>query len=78
MVVAYFIPEIGSAAHIYYDLAKAFVNNGHEVDVITSYPRDFNLDKNDHGKDFPVQERINGIQIHRYKYPFAKRDNVVF
>lgn len=41
MVVAYFIPEIGSAAHIYYDLAKAFVKRGHEVDVITSYPRDF-------------------------------------
>ena len=78
MVVAYFIPEIGSAAHIYYDLAKAFVNKGHEVDVITSYPRDFNLDKNDLDKDFPVEETINGIKIHRYRYPFAKRDNVVF
>ena len=78
MVVAYFIPEIGSAAHIYYDLAKAFVNNGHEVDVITSYPRDFNLNKNDRGKDFQAEEKINGIRIHRYKYPFAKRDNVIF
>ena len=39
MVVAYFVPEIGSAAHIYFDLAKTFVKKGHEVDVITSYPR---------------------------------------
>lgn len=78
MVVAYFIPEIGSAAHIYYDLAKAFVDISHEVDVITSYPRDFNMDKNNLGKDFPVEETMNGIKVHRYKYPFAKRDNVVF
>lgn len=78
MVVAYFIPEIGSAAHIYYDLAKAFVDRSHEVDVITSYPRDFNMDKNNFGKDFPVEETMNGIKVHRYRYPFAKRDNVVF
>lgn len=45
IVVAYFIPEIGSAAHIYYDLAKAFIKRSHEVDVITSYPREFNLEK---------------------------------
>jgi hypothetical protein len=43
MVVAYFITEIGSAEHIYFDLAKAFIKRGHEVDVITSYPRDFKI-----------------------------------
>jgi len=46
MVVAYFVPEIGSTAHIYFDLAKAFVKRGHEVDVITSYSRKFNLETN--------------------------------
>ena len=46
-MVANFIPEIGSAAHIYFDLAKVFVKRGHEVDVITSYPRKFYLDEND-------------------------------
>jgi len=49
LVVAYFIPEIGSAAHIYFDLAKAFAKQGHDVDVITSYPREFNLNKEDQG-----------------------------
>ena len=52
MVVAYFVPEIGSAAHVYFDLAKAFVNRGHDVDVITSYPRKFNLNKSDREKNF--------------------------
>lgn len=78
MVVAYFVPEIGSTAHIYFDLAKAFVKRGHEVDVITSYPRKFNLEKKDLNPDFPSEETLDGIKIHRYIYPLAKRDNVVF
>lgn len=76
MVVAYFLPEIGSAAHVYYDLAKAFIKKGHEVDVITSYPREFNLSKSDIGKDFPLNATIDGIELHRCKHP-AQRDNVV-
>ena len=78
IVVPNFVPEIGSAAHIYYDLAKAFVKRGHEVDVITSYPRDFYLDKSDSGKDFLLEETLNGVRIHRCKYPLAKRDNAIF
>ena len=76
IVVSNFVPEIGSAAHIYYDLAKAFVKRGHEVDVITSYPRDFYLDKSDLGKDFPLEETLNDVRIHRYKCPLAKRDKL--
>ena len=78
LVVANFIPEIGSAAHIYFDLAKAFVKMGHKVDVITSYPRDFYLDKSDLGKNFSVEEIIGGINVHRSKCTLAKRDNIVF
>jgi Glycosyltransferase len=76
LVVANFIPEIGSAAHIYFDLAKAFVKRDHEVDVITSYPRAFYLDKKDLNNDFPVEETVEGIKIHRCKYIIAKRDNI--
>jgi len=76
MVVAYFIPEIGSAAHVYYDLAKAFVKRGHEVHILTSYPREFNLSKVDKGKDFALNETIEDIEIHRCKHP-AQRDNVI-
>jgi len=75
LAVAYFMPEIGSAAHIYFDLARAFVKRGHTVDVITSYPREFNLDKENQGKKFPLEEEIEGITIYRCKHP-ANRDNI--
>lgn len=74
MIVIYFVPENRSAAHIYFDLAKAFVKRGHAVDVITSYPRNFNLDKKDLNEYFPIEETIDGIKVHRCKYHFAKRD----
>jgi colanic acid biosynthesis glycosyl transferase WcaI len=76
LVVAYFVPEIGSAAHIYFDLAKAFVRRGHEVHVITSYPRKFNLSKGDLEKEFPLEETIEGIFVHRCKLTIP-RDNIV-
>ncbi len=75
LVVAYFVPEIGSAAHIYFDLAKALAKREHVVDVITSYPREFNLDKADQGKKFSLEEEIDGVMIHRCKHP-ANRDNI--
>lgn len=73
LIIAYFIPEIGSAAHIYFDLAKALAEGEHTVDVITSYPREFNLDKADKGKEFPLVEEIDGVAIYRCKHP-ATRD----
>ena len=75
MVVSYFIPEIGSAAHIYFDLAKSFIKRGHEVDIITSYPRSFHLDKKDVDEGFPLEETIDGVKVHRYKHS-ANRDNI--
>lgn len=76
LISAYFIPEIGSAAHIYFDLAKSFVSRGHEVDVITSYPRTFNLHISDQKKQFTLTEIIEGITVHRCRHP-ANRDNIV-
>ncbi|CEA12620.1 glycosyltransferase family 4 protein [Methanobacterium formicicum] len=77
MVVAYFPPEIGSAAHVYYDLARAFIKKGHEVHVLTSYPREFNLDKRDMGKTFHYYEKMDGIEVHRSKH-FSIRDFPLF
>lgn len=81
MVVSNFIPEIGSAAHIYFDLARAFINRGHNVDVITSYPQEFNLSKDDVGNDFLLNETIEGIGFGKCRVPvgkyevFFKREN---
>jgi glycosyltransferase involved in cell wall biosynthesis len=77
MVIAYFSPEIGSAAHVYHDLGKAFIQCGHEVDLITSYPRDFNLIPSDKGRQFPLEEIIDGIHVHRCMHP-ALRDSIIF
>jgi glycosyltransferase involved in cell wall biosynthesis len=76
MVVAYFVPEIASAAHVYFDLARAFIKKGHEVDIITSYPRKFNLSEDDADKEIPLEETVDGIRVHRCKH-IAKRDNIV-
>lgn len=73
MVVAYFPPEIGSAAHVYYDLAKMFKKKGHHVHVLTSYPRDFNLKRSDQGEKFPDDEIMDGFSVSRCKH-FAIRD----
>ncbi len=75
LAVAYFVPEIGSAAHIYFDLARAFARQGHAVDVITSYPRKFNLDGTDQKREFPLEEEVEDVTIYRCKHP-AIRDNI--
>jgi glycosyltransferase involved in cell wall biosynthesis len=76
IVVAYYLPEIGSAAHIYADLARAFVQRGHEVDVITSYPREYNLNGPDRTKVFDLDEEIDGVQVHRVAHANV-RDSIV-
>jgi colanic acid biosynthesis glycosyl transferase WcaI len=76
LVVAYFHPEIGSAAHLYFDLAKAFADQDHEVHIVTSYPREFNLQSEMRGSQFSLDESISGINVHRCKH-LAVRDNVV-
>lgn len=72
-----YIPEIASSAHLYHDMAKKFTKLGHEVHVIASYPRDFNLSDEDKGKDFPDDEIIDGIHVHRAKFKFQNRDNIL-
>jgi len=77
MVVAYWLPEIGSGAHLYYDLAKEFVKHGHKVHVITSYPRKYNMHESDIGKRYPMDEVMDGISVHRCTYPLSRRDLLI-
>ncbi len=76
MVIAYYLPEIGSASHVYSDLARAFVKQGNDVDIITSYPRTYNLNISDQLKQFPLDEDFDGINVHRVKHPH-NRDNII-
>jgi len=77
LVVPNFFPEIGSAAHIYHDLAKGFRQRGHEVDVLTSYPRGYNLAASAGEAEVPREETTpEGIAIHRVVHP-SNRDNII-
>ena len=76
LVVSYFFPEIGSAAHLYGDLARAFVKRGHEVEVITSYPREYNLPDALKGREFELFEEMDGVKVHRVRYE-VQRDSII-
>ena len=39
LICAFFPPEVGSAAHLYYELGQALQTRGHEITVITGLPR---------------------------------------
>lgn len=38
LLTAYFPPDVGSAAHLFFDLGKSFLARGHQVTVITGFP----------------------------------------
>jgi len=38
LISAYFPPDTGSAAHLFYELGTALVDMGHQVTVLTSFP----------------------------------------
>ncbi len=39
LITPYFPPEVGSAAHLYYDMGEALQAKGHEITVLTGLPR---------------------------------------
>ena len=43
LLVMYFPPEIGSASHLFYEFARVLIERGHEVTVVTTFPRKYNL-----------------------------------
>lgn len=71
-----FYPEIGSSSQIYFDLAKTFARHGHDVEVIASYPRKYTLSKEHQSVEFPLEEVIDGVHVHRVKHP-SNRDNII-
>ena len=74
VIVPHYPPEIGSAAHLYHDLARRLAARGHRVGVLTSYPRDYNVA----GEGSPVlqYEVSEGVEIYRCNID-SKRDNII-
>lgn len=59
----FFYPEYISSAQLPYDTAKALQADGFTVGALCGYPREY-LD----GKDIPLRENLDGLEIHRLKY----------
>lgn len=71
VIVPHYPPEIGSAAHLYHDLVNSISSRDHEVTVLTSCPRGYNL--TDNGSRVSEHEVNNGVEIVRCKIA-SKRD----
>jgi colanic acid biosynthesis glycosyl transferase WcaI len=74
----YFPPEIGGAVHLVYELADTLVGRGHDVTVVTGFPR-YNLQVEPapyRGRAW-MRERMGGIQVLRLRTPSFPRDNLL-
>jgi glycosyltransferase involved in cell wall biosynthesis len=68
----YFFPEIGTAANLFYELAKGLSGNGHNVTVVTNFPW-YNLEtipEKYRGKVY-MKEIIDGIEVIRIRFPIV-------
>jgi len=69
----YFPPEIGSAAHLFYEFAYELTKRGNKVTVVTTFPRRFNLIKKDlhlmskYRRRIFLREQLNGIEVIRLR-----------
>ncbi len=66
LITAYFPPDTGSAAHLFYELGSVLVKRGHEVTVLTgmpSYHAQGSLDRYQGRKR--LQEEIEGMKVVR-------------
>jgi len=76
MVTAYFPPEIGSAAHLFFELGRELVRRGYTVTVITGYPT-YNVDQNtlpaQYREGWFMKESMNGMNVLRVRPPGMPR-----
>lgn len=66
----YFPPEIGTAANLFFELARGLAKKGHDVSVVTGFPW-YNLEKVPEkykGKLF-MEETIEGVMVLRVRFP---------
>ncbi len=74
----YFPPEIGSASHLFYEFARGLTDRGHEVTVVTTFPREYNLAKEDphlplkYRRGVFLKEKLDGINVIRLRSPAPK------
>ena len=68
LLTNYFPPEIGGASHLFYELASSLTERGHNVTVVTGFPR-YNVQEVDarYRRKLLLSENIDGIQVLRIR-----------
>lgn len=66
----YFPPEIGTGPHLPFELGESLVLAGHEVTVVTGFPR-YNLPvmPEEYRRKFLYRENMQGMQVLRINAP---------
>lgn len=66
LISPYFPPEVGSAAHLYYELGQALRSRGHEISVLTGLPRYHVVgSQKDYRQRRFVYETYHGLKVFR-------------
>lgn len=70
LITAYFPPESGAAANLFYDLGRQLAQKGQEITVLTSFPSYHVVTEVDSYKGCSfMEEQLNGMKIIRVKVP---------
>lgn len=74
LLTAYFPPDTGSAAHLFYELGGALAQRGHEIWVVTSFPSyHAQGDLSRYRRKFWLKERIENLFVTRIALPKLPR-----
>ena len=66
LITPYFPPEVGSAAHLYYELGQALRERGHEITILTGLPRYHVAGKQKDYRQSPcIYETYHGLKVLR-------------
>ena len=75
MIHQHYFPEMTGTGRRTRELAECFVRNGHNVTVITSFPREFRSMPNAHCESYEI---LNNVNVYRIKTLFDIGNNVFF
>ena len=78
LVTAYFPPDIGSAAHLFYELGITLAKRGHDVTVVTGFPGYHARGDLSHYRGrLWLNETLDGINVARVAVPHVFRNTPV-
>jgi glycosyltransferase involved in cell wall biosynthesis len=75
LIHQHYFPEMSGTARRARELSENFVNQGHHVSVVTSFPRKF---RSMPGINCSKDEVFNGVRVYRVKNIFEVKKNVLF